>query len=88
MKVRIHRGTRQIGGTCIELEADGRRVVLDVGLPLDAEDDPALLPRVPGLHEPDPGPVAVVVSHTHEDHYGLAYSVGTLLPDCGAEFVA
>ena len=41
MKVRIHRGTREIGGTCIEIEAQGMRVALDVGLPLDAPDDPS-----------------------------------------------
>ena len=35
MKVRIHRGTREIGGTCIEVEAQGKRIALDVGLPLD-----------------------------------------------------
>ena len=39
MKIRIHRGTEEIGGTCIEVESDGRRIVLDLGLPLDARDD-------------------------------------------------
>ena len=34
MRIRIHRGTEEIGGTCIEMESDGRRIVLDVGLPL------------------------------------------------------
>ena len=34
MKIRIHRGTKEIGGTCIEMEAQGRRIALDVGLPL------------------------------------------------------
>ena len=44
---RVHRGTQQIGGTCIELEAAGERILLDLGLPLDADgasDD--LLPAV------------------------------------------
>ena len=39
MRLRIHRGTKEIGGTCIEVEAEGRRLVLDVGLPLDAPDE-------------------------------------------------
>lgn len=39
MRVRIHRGTREIGGTCIEVEAQGKRIALDVGLPLDAPED-------------------------------------------------
>ena len=39
MRLRIHRGTKEIGGTCIEVEAHGKRLALDVGLPLDAPDD-------------------------------------------------
>ena len=40
MRIRIHRGTKEIGSTCIEMEAQGKRIALDVGLPLDAPDDP------------------------------------------------
>jgi ribonuclease J len=72
-RVCIHRGTQQIGGTCIELACEGSRILLDLGLPLDAGDtDPAtLLPDVPGLLKPDPGLLALVVSHGHADHWGL-----------------
>ena len=35
-RVKIHRGAREVGGSCIELEAAGRRLVLDLGRPLDA----------------------------------------------------
>ena len=38
MRVCIHRGTKEIGGTCVEIESQGKRLVLDVGLPLDATD--------------------------------------------------
>jgi len=38
MRACIHRGTKEIGGTCIELESQGKRIVLDVGLPLDVVD--------------------------------------------------
>jgi ribonuclease J len=70
----VHRGTQQIGGTCIELACQGRRILLDLGLPLDAGDvDPiTLLPSVPGLHEPDANLLALVLSHGHADHWGLA----------------
>ena len=34
MKACIHRGTKEIGGTCIEIESEGKRIILDVGLPL------------------------------------------------------
>ncbi len=34
----IHRGSQQIGGTCIELASGDARILLDLGLPLDASD--------------------------------------------------
>ena len=51
MRIRVHRGTQEIGGTCIEVEAQGKRIALDVGLPLDApaEGHEHLLPDVPGV---------------------------------------
>jgi ribonuclease J len=68
----IHRGTKQIGGTCIELEQDGARLILDLGLPLDAEEaTPDLLPPVDGIHSPDPSLLGVILSHPHQDHHGL-----------------
>jgi ribonuclease J len=67
----IHRGTQQIGGTCIELACGGARILLDLGLPLDAaETDPTtLLPPVQGLHAPDASLLALVLSHGHADHW-------------------
>src|SRR5260221_6862090 len=63
---RIHRGTRQIGGTCVELEAEGARILLDLGLPLDADDvSEDLLPNVSGLRIEDPTLSAIVISHGH-----------------------
>jgi ribonuclease J len=35
MRVCIHRGTHEIGGTCIEIEAQHKRIVLDIGLPVN-----------------------------------------------------
>ena len=74
MRICIHRGTREIGGTCIEVEAEGKRIALDVGLPLDAPEDghESLLPAVPGFREPDDSLLGVLISHPHQDHYGLA----------------
>ena len=34
MKLTIHRGTHEIGGSCIELKAKNARIVLDIGMPL------------------------------------------------------
>jgi len=38
MQITIHRGTHQIGGTCIELESGKTRIILDYGMPLAASD--------------------------------------------------
>ena len=74
MRICIHRGSREIGGTCIELEAEGSRIALDLGLPLDAPDEgqESLLPAVAGFLGPDESLLGVVISHPHQDHYGLA----------------
>ena len=83
MRICIHRGTQEIGGTCIEVEARGKRIVLDVGLPLDAPDEHAherLLPRIAGFREPDDSLLGVVISHPHQDHYGLARRIRPDIP--------
>jgi ribonuclease J len=79
VRVRIHRGAQEVGGNCVELEAGGRRLVLDIGRPLWAEaSDPVPLPSVAGLAGgKDRSLLGVVISHAHPDHYGLA----GLLPD-------
>jgi ribonuclease J len=79
----VHRGTREIGGTCVELECAGERILLDLGLPLDADPtlDPALLlPAVSGLNEADPSLRAIVLSHSHADHWGLIPHAGSPVP--------
>lgn len=78
MRVCIHRGTQEVGGTCIEIESQGKRIVLDVGLPLEATDSIESLPQVEGFRERQESLLAVVISHPHLDHYGLARY---LLPD-------
>ena len=65
----VHRGTRQIGGSCIEIEhPQGDRIILDAGRPLDApEGATGLLPA-----SLDRGrPATVLISHPHQDHWGL-----------------
>src|SRR3954453_19081341 len=82
MSVRIHRGAREIGGTCIEVESQGRRIVLDAGMPLTTT-PPAreLLPDVAGMWAPGDGSLlALLLSHTHPDHHGLADLVDDRVP--------
>ena len=50
----------------------GKRIVLDLGLPLDAEsNDKKYLPNIPGLDGSDDSLLAVLISHPHLDHFGL-----------------
>jgi ribonuclease J len=81
MRARIHRGAREIGGSCVELEVDGQRLVLDVGLPLSlSSEQNAELPAVAGLANHDPSLVGVILSHAHPDHYGLVDRVDSHVP--------
>jgi ribonuclease J len=55
MRVCICRGSKEIGGSCAELEADGGHLLIDLELPLDAGfDEPHRLPEVSGLESDDP----------------------------------
>ena len=41
MELTVHRGTKEVGGTCIEVRSGDSRIILDVGLPLfDADREP------------------------------------------------
>lgn len=80
MRVKIHRGTAEIGGTCIELEAEGGRLLLDLGLPLDGDPaDTTCHPQIEGLVGGS-DLLGLVLSHGHVDHWGLAHLAGSDLP--------
>jgi ribonuclease J len=81
VRLRIHRGTREIGGTCIELESAGFRILLDLGLPLGAADLASTpLPDVEGLAESSATLLGIVLSHGHRDHWGLIPKVNPQIP--------
>lgn len=81
MKVRIHRGASEIGGSCVELAADDARLLLDPGRPLSAPRDADLpLPAVDGLDGAASGLLGIVLSHAHLDHYGLMAGVPSTVP--------
>jgi ribonuclease J len=76
LQLTVHRGTHQIGGCCIELDhPDGERLILDAGRPLDAPAGASgLLPKSLDRTRP----ATVLISHPHQDHWGL---VEELPPD-------
>jgi ribonuclease J len=81
VRVRIHRGAHEIGGNCVEVEHDGRRIVLDLGRPLAADwDDEVPLPDIDGLTAEDTSTLGVLISHHHADHWGLAGQIRSSVP--------
>lgn len=66
----------------VELEAEGKRIVLDAGLPLDAEmgADHDLLPESALSAGSGESVLGLVISHGHPDHFGLADLVAPSVP--------
>jgi ribonuclease J len=67
MKVTIYKGTHEIGGTCIQVSSGKTTILLDVGLPLSPDSQPVDVSRL--------AVDAVLVSHPHQDHFGLMASL-------------
>lgn len=63
MRTIIHRGSNEIGGTCIQLSTDKTTILLDLGLPLSKDSKKIDITQL----QPD----AVLISHPHQDHFGL-----------------
>lgn len=99
MKLIIHRGTAEIGGTCVEVFTEKNRIVIDFGMPLvNAKKEPfdskaligkspeelrrlKILPSVSGLYKDEEKSVdAILISHSHMDHYGLLRYVHPGIP--------
>ena len=60
--MRVLRGTAEIGGTCVEIKAQGARLLLDLGLPPDGDPDDAAVPSLDGSGDL----LALVLSHTEK----------------------
>ena len=81
MKFIIHRGAKQIGGSCVEISTANTRLILDAGSALEEPSAvetkrpkfgrPADLPNVPGLFGVGQKVDALLLSHAHGDHTGL-----------------
>ncbi len=86
MKLIIHRGTHQIGGSCVEVMAGKTRIVIDAGLPLPSlEDEESFkkhsFPKVGGLFTGEaPSVDALLLSHYHGDHAGMLPYVHEEIP--------
>ncbi len=81
MQVCIHRGTKEIGGSCVEVISSGKRLIIDLGLPLNAEkNDKKYLPDISGLDGRDDSLLAIIISHPHLDHFGLLSHISRKIP--------
>jgi len=99
MRLTIHRGSHEIGGTCIELESRNSKILLDFGMPLVDQDrgpfdsgqirnsskdsliSSGILPAIRGLYVDDTPEIdAILLSHPHQDHYGLLSYVHPKIP--------
>jgi len=91
MELIIHRGSKEIGGSCVELKSNTTRILIDVGLPLNARDTfgndigelkkQGVLLDLHGLYKDDHRSFdAVLLSHSHPDHYGLLPYLNPQIP--------
>jgi ribonuclease J len=81
LEVRIHRGAHEIGGNCVELRHGQDTLILDIGKPLTAGWDTVVaLPAAIGLDDNGTRPLGVIISHGHQDHWGLAPQLPTDIP--------
>ncbi len=81
MQVCIHRGSKEIGGSCVELKSKGKRILLDLGLPLEATTPyDQYLPKLSGLDDSDNSLLGIFISHPHLDHFGLLSEISQAIP--------
>ena len=80
-EVRIHRGAHEIGGNCVELRHGDATLIVDIGKPLSASGDTEVaLPSAIGLSDNGSRPLGVIISHGHQDHWGLAPELPSEIP--------
>lgn len=73
MTLTIHRGTHEIGGSCVEIRTAEAKILIDFGMPLDydkrtPEEQEQIRCNAAGWCK---GIDALFLSHAHADHYGL-----------------
>jgi ribonuclease J len=90
MKIKIHRGAKEVGGSCVEISSDSSTILVDLGLPLDFNREKTTESCLPDsvhslFHHSGKSITGVLLSHPHLDHYGLASELPPDIPVyCGS----
>jgi len=71
MQIKIHKGTNEIGGSCIELKTRNTTILLDYGTPLKETSQ-----QVQIADNID----AILISHPHQDHFGEIINIKKSTP--------
>lgn len=77
MKIRIIKGTKQIGGCVTEISTDNTKIIIDFGEELD-DNAPKL--ELEGLTYGKKKYDAVFITHSHGDHIGLINDINPDIP--------
>jgi len=77
MKVRIIKGTNQIGGCITEITENDTKIIIDYGEDLDETKDPL---EIEGLTYGEKIYTAVFITHSHGDHIGLINKINENIP--------
>ncbi|HSA05992.1 MAG TPA: MBL fold metallo-hydrolase [Candidatus Gastranaerophilales bacterium] len=95
MRLKIHRGSKEIGGSCVEISTGKARILLDFGLPLTGSEksmellqqnsdelvNKKILPDIKGLYGNGECEIsAIFISHAHPDHFGLLKYINPNIP--------
>ena len=99
IQIIIHRGTKEIGGSCVEIKTDNTRILIDFGIPLVNKNKKPfdsniltkktleelkktkILPDIKGLYKNKKKSIdAILISHSHLDHYGFLSFVHPEIP--------
>jgi len=87
MEIIIHRGAKQIGGTCIEILSDQTRLIFDIGEELPEINNPGKVKTKLSVNDlfidsetTDKKIDGIFISHNHGDHIGLFETVKNEIP--------
>ena len=80
MRIKVHRGTHQIGGSIVEIKTAKARIIIDIGEELPSANKSELGFDIDGVTTGAANCDAVLVTHYHGDHIGMFEKVLPEIP--------